>query len=235
MGDNNDEISLTDVVVSQPAAIDQNELIMQLMQQIAEMRIEMQRRQDLSNSIFAFNPPGDGRPPLHIPPLSAEQVQNPPSNPAQNPPIIDLIASNPHYASASYQIPPPPQNTSLQAPLPSPNANHQTGLPPQSQNVNRPHISLNHQNQHTNPQTFPQNYQATQNAQSPFIAPPLPQKATFQIPVPNEHDAHGSELDHYEEREREWRSLIHYLFFYFALPIPDESMMDSLLFASLCH
>ncbi|KAK4724983.1 hypothetical protein R3W88_027762 [Solanum pinnatisectum] len=28
----------------------------------------------------------------------------------------------------------------------------------------------------------------------------------FQIPVPNEHGANGSELDHYEEREREWRS-----------------------------
>ena len=32
MGDNNDEISLNDVVMAQPAATDQNELIMQLMQ-----------------------------------------------------------------------------------------------------------------------------------------------------------------------------------------------------------
>ncbi|KAK4715726.1 hypothetical protein R3W88_014064 [Solanum pinnatisectum] len=91
-------------------------------------------------------------------------------------------------------------------PLPPQNANLQTGPPPQSQNVNHPQTSLRHQNQHTNPQTFPQNYQATQNAQSPSIAPPLPQKTTFQIPVPNEHDVNGSELDHYEEREREWRS-----------------------------
>uniref|UniRef100_M1DAN7 Uncharacterized protein n=1 Tax=Solanum tuberosum TaxID=4113 RepID=M1DAN7_SOLTU len=135
MGDNNEEIDLTDVVVAQPVLADQNELILQLIQKISEMRVDI-----------------------------------------------------------------------LQAPLPSPNANHQTGLPPQSQNVNRSHISLHHQNQHTNPQTFPRNYQATQNAQSPSIAPPLPQKATFQIPVPNEHDAHGSELDRYEEREREWRS-----------------------------
>ena len=32
MGDNNDEISLTDVVVAQPTIADQNELILQLMQ-----------------------------------------------------------------------------------------------------------------------------------------------------------------------------------------------------------
>uniref|UniRef100_M1DXZ6 Uncharacterized protein n=1 Tax=Solanum tuberosum TaxID=4113 RepID=M1DXZ6_SOLTU len=59
MGDNNDEISLTDVVVAQPAAADKNELIMQLMQQIAEMRIEMLRRQDLPNPGFASNAPAD--------------------------------------------------------------------------------------------------------------------------------------------------------------------------------
>ncbi|KAK4727155.1 hypothetical protein R3W88_032072 [Solanum pinnatisectum] len=91
-------------------------------------------------------------------------------------------------------------------PLPPQNANLQTGPPLQTQNVNHPQTSLRHQNQHTNPQTFPQNYQATKNAQSPSIAPPLPQKTTFQISVPNEHDVNGSELDHYEEREREWRS-----------------------------
>uniref|UniRef100_M1DXM3 Uncharacterized protein n=1 Tax=Solanum tuberosum TaxID=4113 RepID=M1DXM3_SOLTU len=109
IGDNNDEISLTDVVVAQPAAADQNELIMQLMQQIAEMRIEMQRRQDLRNLGFAFNAPADVRPPLHFPPSNAKQAQNQPSNPAQNPRIIDLTASNPHHASISYQAPPPPQ------------------------------------------------------------------------------------------------------------------------------
>uniref|UniRef100_M1DYU3 Uncharacterized protein n=1 Tax=Solanum tuberosum TaxID=4113 RepID=M1DYU3_SOLTU len=69
----------------------------------------MQRRQALPNSIFAFNPPGDGRHPLHSPPPSAEHVQNPPSNPAQNPPTINLTALNPHHASVSYQAPPPPQ------------------------------------------------------------------------------------------------------------------------------
>ena len=81
MGDNNDEVDVNDVVVAQPAAVDKNELIMQLMQQIAEMRVEMQRMQDGSNPFSSFNPPRDGRPPLHFPPSSTEQVQNLPSNP----------------------------------------------------------------------------------------------------------------------------------------------------------
>ena len=44
MGDSNEEVILTDVVVAQPTIADQNELLLQLMQQIAEMRVEMQRR-----------------------------------------------------------------------------------------------------------------------------------------------------------------------------------------------
>ena len=47
MGDNNEQISLTDVVVAKPTVAEQNELIAQLMQQIADMRVEMQRRRDL--------------------------------------------------------------------------------------------------------------------------------------------------------------------------------------------
>ena len=39
MGHNNKEVSLTDVVVAQPTVAEQNELIMQ---QIAEMRVELQ-------------------------------------------------------------------------------------------------------------------------------------------------------------------------------------------------
>uniref|UniRef100_M1DD01 Uncharacterized protein n=1 Tax=Solanum tuberosum TaxID=4113 RepID=M1DD01_SOLTU len=41
MGDNNEETSLIDIMVAQPALADQNELILQLMQQIAEIRVEM--------------------------------------------------------------------------------------------------------------------------------------------------------------------------------------------------
>uniref|UniRef100_M1D953 Uncharacterized protein n=1 Tax=Solanum tuberosum TaxID=4113 RepID=M1D953_SOLTU len=202
MGDNNEEIGPIDVVVAQPVVADQNELIRQLMQQITEIWVEMQRRKDLPNPFFTFNALADGRPPLHFPPSNVEQAQHPPSNPAHNPSIIDLTTQNPHYAFASYQTLPPPQSTNPQAPLPPQNANLQACPPPQNQNVIHPHTSLHHLNQHTCPQTFPQNYQAPQNAQSPSIAPPLPQKATFQIPVPNEPYANFSELDHYTERER---------------------------------
>ena len=99
MVDNNEEIDVNDVSMAQPAAADKNELIMQLMQQIAEMRVEMQRMQDLANPISSFNPPRDGRPPLHFPPPSTEQVQNLLSNPTQNPPTIDLIIPNLRHAT----------------------------------------------------------------------------------------------------------------------------------------
>ena len=39
MGDMNEEVSLTNVVVDELTIADQNELILQLMQQIAEMRV----------------------------------------------------------------------------------------------------------------------------------------------------------------------------------------------------
>uniref|UniRef100_M1AZD7 Uncharacterized protein n=1 Tax=Solanum tuberosum TaxID=4113 RepID=M1AZD7_SOLTU len=44
MSDNNEEPGLTDVMMAQPTLADQNELILQLMQQIVEMRVEMQRK-----------------------------------------------------------------------------------------------------------------------------------------------------------------------------------------------
>ena len=57
--DKNEEISFTDGVVAQTAITDQNELIMQL---IAEMRIEIQRRQYLPPPGFAVNASTDGWP-----------------------------------------------------------------------------------------------------------------------------------------------------------------------------
>ena len=73
----------------------------------------MQRMQDLSNPMSSFNPPKDGRAPLHFPPPSAEQVKNLPSYPTQNPPTIDLTTPNPCHATTSCQAPHPPQNTNL--------------------------------------------------------------------------------------------------------------------------
>ena len=109
MGDNNEEVSLTDVVVSQPTVTDQNKLIMQLVQQIAEMRVEMQWRQDFPPSGFAANA-AHGRPPIYFPSSNMDQTQNQPSTPVQNPSVIDLTSQNPQYASASHQFPPPLQN-----------------------------------------------------------------------------------------------------------------------------
>ncbi|XP_015072542.1 uncharacterized protein LOC107016648 [Solanum pennellii] len=94
-------------------------------------------------------------------------------------------------------MPPHPQDT-------------QTAPPPQNQNQNptafNPQTPHPHLSQNTNPQTHPQNYQTAQNVPSPSIAPPLPKRTTFQVPIPAEHEVHGSELDHYEEQEREWKA-----------------------------
>ena len=110
MGDNNDEANPTDVVVSQPIVAKQNELIAQLMQQIAEIRVEMQRRQDTP-------PPGFGpnffyvRPLMYFPSSNLDPMQNQPSTPVHNPSGIDLTTQNPQYASVSYQTPTPlPKN-----------------------------------------------------------------------------------------------------------------------------
>ena len=96
-------------------------------------------------------------------------------------------------------------------PLHPQNTHYQTASSPQNQNQNQnkylnafnPQTSHHHLNQNTNPQAYPQNYQTAQNAQSPSIAPPLSKIATFQVPVAVEHNVHGSELDHYEEQEKE--------------------------------
>ncbi|XP_055814653.1 uncharacterized protein LOC129884368 [Solanum dulcamara] len=196
MTGNNDNASLTDIIVTDPVIAEQNELIAQLVQQIAEMRVEIRKNRELSNLAIAANTPvqGEGRPPFHFPSPNSntEHVQNPLLNPAQNTFIVDLTASNPHHAIASYQVPPHPQSTGPPTFPPPQNTHPQACPPPQSQNVNNPQTFSHDQNQHTNRQTCPQNYQA-------------PQKTPFQIAIPNEPYANGSELDHYEEQEREWR------------------------------
>ena len=208
--DNNEQVSLTGVVVDQPTIADQNELIMQLMQQIAEIRVEMQRRQDLPPPGFTTNAI-NGRPPLYFPFSNMDPAQNLPSTPAQNPSIVDLTTINPQYASASYHKSPPPQNNHSDIPPYPQNTHRKTTTPTQNQSQHPNHNTFNqtshhHLNQNTNPQTYQQNYQTIQNAQSPSIAPPLPKRTTFQIVVPTENDLHGFEVDHYEEQEREWKA-----------------------------
>ena len=83
MGYSDKKVSLTDAMVDQPTIADQNELILQLMQQIAEMRVEIQRRQDLPPPEFAANA-ADGRPPIYIHSSNMDPTQNQPSTPFQN-------------------------------------------------------------------------------------------------------------------------------------------------------
>ena len=110
MGDSNKDVSLIDVLVAQPTVADQDELILQLMQQIEEMRVKMQRRQDLPPPGFAANA-ANGRPPIYFPSSNMDPAQNQPSTPAQNSSIMDLTTQNPQYASASYQTQPPSKKT----------------------------------------------------------------------------------------------------------------------------
>ena len=94
MGDSNEEVSLTNVVVDQPTVADQNELILQLMQQIAEIKVEMQRIYDLPPPAFDANA-ADGRPPIYFPSSNMDLAQIKPFTPSQNPSIIDLTTQNP--------------------------------------------------------------------------------------------------------------------------------------------
>ena len=80
------------------------------MQQITDMRVEMQRRQDLPPPGFTINALIDGRPLLYFPSSNMDHAQNPQSTLAHSPSVIDLTTQNPQYASDSYQTPLPPKN-----------------------------------------------------------------------------------------------------------------------------
>nr|XP_010319953.1 putative uncharacterized protein DDB_G0290521 [Solanum lycopersicum] len=145
---------------------------------------------------------------MYFPSSNLDPTQNQPSTPVHNSSGIDLTAQNPQYASVSYQTPSPlPNNPSQMPPHPQ---NTQTAPLPQNQNQNptafNPQTPHPHLTQNTNPQNYPQNYQIPQNVPSPSIAPPLQKRTTFQVPVSAEHEVHDSELDHYEEQEREWKA-----------------------------
>uniref|UniRef100_M1DFK5 Uncharacterized protein n=1 Tax=Solanum tuberosum TaxID=4113 RepID=M1DFK5_SOLTU len=74
MGDNNDDNGLTEVVIAQLFIVEQNELIMELMQQIAYLKAEVQKKQDLPNPFFSVNPPGEKG--LYSISLLKVQIQN---------------------------------------------------------------------------------------------------------------------------------------------------------------
>ena len=167
----------------------------------------MQRRQDTPPPEFGPNFL-DMRPPTYFPSSNSDPTQHRPLTPVHNPSRIDMTAQNPQYASISYQTPSPLPNNPPQMP-PHPKNTQTTPLPqnqtqnPTAFNSQTPHPHLN---QNTNLQNYPQNYQTAQNVPRLSIAPPLPKRTTFQVHVPAEHEVHGSELDHYEEKETEWRA-----------------------------
>ncbi|KAK4706407.1 hypothetical protein R3W88_034037 [Solanum pinnatisectum] len=69
MVENVENTDLDEITVNDPIIVEQNKLIAQLFQQIAEMRPEMDKTRDVTNlAIIANTPtPDNGRPPLHFP------------------------------------------------------------------------------------------------------------------------------------------------------------------------
>uniref|UniRef100_M1DCQ5 Uncharacterized protein n=1 Tax=Solanum tuberosum TaxID=4113 RepID=M1DCQ5_SOLTU len=170
----------------------------------SKLRGKLQKKQDWPISIVAVNTRGDGRPPFYFPPLNsnAEHVlNNPPSNPIQNPSTIDLTTPNLNHATTSYQAPPHHQNL---------NTNHQAFPLSQNRNANKsqtfpPFRSVNV----NNPQASSFMYQTpAQDTQNPPKRSIFTSKSHF-IPIHTEPHLHYiaySELDQYEEKEKEWRA-----------------------------
>uniref|UniRef100_M1DSN5 Uncharacterized protein n=1 Tax=Solanum tuberosum TaxID=4113 RepID=M1DSN5_SOLTU len=178
--ENVENTNLTEITVNDPIIVEQNKLIAQLFQQIAEMRAEMDKTRDLTNlAIIANTPtPVNGRPPLHFPTLDPTSDHFPnnlstATNP--KPPIIDLTTLNPHHASSSHQKLPTPQN---------PNTNSQ----------NFPPI-------HQTP---------TQIVQNPSTTQPIPIKTASHFPITPESYPFSTthfELDDCEKKEKEWKAI----------------------------
>ena len=102
---------------------------MKLMQQIVDMRVEMQQRLDLPPPGFASTA-ADGRPTMYFPSSNMDQTHNQPSTPVHNSSVIDLTTQNHQYASASYKTPSSLQNNYPQIPPHPKNTHHQIAPSP---------------------------------------------------------------------------------------------------------
>uniref|UniRef100_M1E0C3 Uncharacterized protein n=1 Tax=Solanum tuberosum TaxID=4113 RepID=M1E0C3_SOLTU len=133
MVNKSEDIGLTKTATVHPSTTEQNELIVQLMQQISEMRVELQKKQDLPISTVTVNVLGDEWPTLYFPLFNSntEHVLNSSSNHTKNHSTLELATSNLHHANTSYQAPPPLQNL---------NTNPQVFPPLQNQNANNSQI-----------------------------------------------------------------------------------------------
>ena len=165
-----------------PTTAQQNELVTQLMQRIADMEVQMKRTHELANLAITANLPAPDheRHPTHFPSLDPSHQHipistNSPITPAQTSPVVNLttpdagpsniFSQNPHNAkvgSSSHII----HTIQPQAIHPESRVPDQCNLPP------------------------------TQ------IAPP---KMPFHIPIYNSQSAYP-EIDHYEEKEKEWKA-----------------------------
>ncbi|KAK4716154.1 hypothetical protein R3W88_014492 [Solanum pinnatisectum] len=151
---NGENIGLNEIIITNPIITEQNELIAQLAQQIAEMRVEMHKTRELANLAITANAPlpKNEISTLNFPttnPTPEHFSHNSPTVPVQKPPTIRLNTTNQHHASSSYQIP-------------------------------HPSKTLNSNNS----QAFPSMYQTPpQNTSNPTTTQPLPPKATFHIPI----------------------------------------------------
>ena len=151
MAENSEDVGLTEVAIIDPIIAEQNEVIAQLVQQIAELKVEMQKNRDLSNLAITANTPSDGVYAFSFPhqnPVTEHTLNNPPAIPIQKTPIINLTTPNPNHASSSQQTPPPPNPNNVQA-FPSTqnrsSSKNQAFPPPQNTYPD-------------NPQTFPHIY-----------------------------------------------------------------------------
>lgn len=110
MVENSEDMGLIEITVVDPAIAEQNKLITQLMQQVAEMRVNMQRARDLTNLVITANLPSPNgkRPPLHFPP------PNPNHKPTLNNPTFisgqSTLTIDAYHASSSHHTPPPLEN-----------------------------------------------------------------------------------------------------------------------------
>ena len=129
-------------------------MIAQLLQEIDEMRVEMDKTRDLKILVIIAKTPtlDNERPPLHFPSsdtTSEHFLNNSTTSTTPKPSIIDSITPNPQHASSSYQ---------------------------------KSHISQNSDTNIL--QNFHLNHQIpTQIVQNPPTTQPKPLKPTFHLPI----------------------------------------------------
>lgn len=185
MTDHSDNAGLTEITIADSTIASQNELIVQLMQRITDKEVQMKKTHELANLAITANLPAPDheRHPVHFPsPDPSHQPipisTNPPITPAQTSPVVNLTTPDAR-----------PSNTFSQNPH-----NAQAG--------NSSHIIHTTQAQ----AIHPENRVPDQCNLPPTKA--APPKMPFHIPIYNPHIPQSTypEIDHYKEKEKEWKA-----------------------------